>query len=248
MDYTGLTDLVVRLDVTGTTIINIFDEAMAHLKHLVPHSEERHWDIAMDVEQKHTETASGGARPVVRGRDREMEDGGARGMSTYTRSERVVMGQCPGQGGPLPFFGGVDSNSADRMDSLFPEWREHALGVNLWWNASDWQWDNEHHLDDIVAETQCELIVGLGTFVNTELGMSKKGELFEVELVPLLTREVLAVRFPHPSGRNRFWNIERNRSQAAFVLAAALTVPLDDLREIAARSSSRVVRNLAALR
>jgi hypothetical protein len=151
---------------------------------------------------------------------------------TYSYSSRVVLGQCPGEGGPLPFFGDVPSDSAGRMDKLMANWRDHARGVNLWWNAHDWQWGNPHHLDDIVAETQCELIVGLGTFVCTELGMNKRGDIFEAEVVPLLTREVLAVRFPHPSGRNHFWNMERNREWAAHALQYSLTAPISEIREL----------------
>ena len=167
---------------------------------------------------------------------------------TYRRSQRVVLAQCPGQGGPLPIFGDVESDSASRMDRLMPDWRDHAVGANLWWNADDWNWQRPHHLDDVVSETGCDVIVGLGSFVHSELGMSKKAELFEVEVVTPLTREILAVRFPHPSGRSRFWNIERNREQAAFVLRAALTAPIEQLRAIALRSSSRVVRSLLETR
>ena len=93
---------------------------------------------------------------------------------TYERSQRVVLAQQPGLGGPVPHFGVESSNSSVRMDALMPDWRDHAVGANLWWYADDWINRREHHLEEILVETDCDVVVALGTFTHSALGMDKE--------------------------------------------------------------------------
>lgn len=141
----------------------------------------------------------------------------------YPQSRRIVLAQCPGQGGPLPIFGDVQSTSADRMDALYKDWRDQALGANCWWFADDWINKRESKVEQILTETGCEIIVALGGFTQRELGLvSKTAVPFGWETVELYGADRRVLRFPHPSGRNRFWNWPQNRRDASDELRRAL--------------------------
>lgn len=135
---------------------------------------------------------------------------------TYTPSKRVVLGLEPSSGHE-PFFGAVRSVSSTRMDTLFHDWRDQAVGANLYWQRGD----TVGHLEQILHETRCEIVVALGIFAAEHLGIHepKLLEEYDVEYggVPL---HVLA--FPHPSGLNRYWNSVDNRILAADALKKTL--------------------------
>lgn len=145
-------------------------------------------------------------------------------MSVYYPSRVVVMGQCPSGDGSHPMFGAGPSQSASRMDSLCHDWRQRALGANAWWQADDQVCDRPSHVQQILEETGCSVVVALGAFVQRELGLSPKtAVMFGSETIGHAGRDVLVIRFPHPSGRNRYWNSQRNREEAAQVLRGAFS-------------------------
>lgn len=140
-------------------------------------------------------------------------------MTTYPKSRRVVLGHSPSSG-VEPYFGVVSSSSSRRLDTLFHDWRYQAIGANVWWESKDRDLVDMSHLEEIVTETECEVIVALGTVVAETIGIVPVS--FEWQDTELFGRSILAAMIPHPSGLNRFYNDVDNRILAADFLKEAL--------------------------
>lgn len=138
---------------------------------------------------------------------------------TYPWSKRVVLGHSPSSG-VEPYFGVVSSSSSRRLDSLFHDWRDQAIGANMWWSPQDRDLTDMSHLEEIVTETKCEIIVALGAVVSEAIG--GKAVPFEWSELDLFGRKIRASMIPHPSGLNRFYNDVDNRVLAANFFKKAL--------------------------
>lgn len=137
----------------------------------------------------------------------------------YPKSWVVVLGLCPPPGwGETPTFGDAPSVSATRMDTTLPEWREQALGANLWWTHDDWDLGRPHHLQQILRDTRCRVVVALGRDVQRELGLKGAPPFFEWQDVG----ELRVMPFPHPSGLCRVWNEYESREAATAALQEAM--------------------------
>lgn len=141
------------------------------------------------------------------------------GVTTYPKSRRVVLGHSPSSG-VEPYFGVVSSSSSRRLDSLFHDWRDQAIGANMWWSPQDRDLYDMSHLEEIVTETECEVIVALGTVVASAIGIPTIS--FEWFETVLFDRKIRAGMIPHPSGLNRFYNDVDNRILAADFFKGAL--------------------------
>jgi len=141
------------------------------------------------------------------------------GVTTYPKSRRVVLGHSPSSG-VEPYFGVVSSSSSRRLDTLFHDWRDQALGANMWWEPKDRDLFDYSHLEEIVTETECEVIVALGVVVAEAIFIPPISfEWFETDLYG---RRIRAAMIPHPSGLNRFYNDVDNRITAADFFKEAL--------------------------
>lgn len=127
-----------------------------------------------------------------------------------------MLGHSPSSGFE-PFFGRVSSSSSRRLDSLYHDWPDQALGANVWWTPPP----AESHLAKILDETRCEVVVALGLFVAKQLG-AERPELLQTQDVERDGRMIKVLVFPHPSGRSRFWNDVNNRVRAADLLKETL--------------------------
>lgn len=143
---------------------------------------------------------------------------------TYEKSRRVVLGHSPSKGFE-PHFGKVDSSSSRRMDTLHHDWRDQAVGANVWWRLQDRDLISRSHLQEIIDETECEIIVALGTVIG-QLLVDKDMKFFEWEDLHWSYvggfRRIRVMTIPHPSGLNRFWNDVDNRVRASEALREAL--------------------------
>ena len=140
-------------------------------------------------------------------------------MVTYTKSKRVVLGHSPSKGYE-PYFGAVSSSSSRRLDVLFHDWRDQALGANVWWRSEDRDLPDMSHLTEVLDETECEIVVALGLLVADLL--VKDPQMLETYEVDRDGRTLRVLVFPHPSGLNRFWNDYHNRVRAADLLKEIL--------------------------
>lgn len=145
---------------------------------------------------------------------------------TYPKSRRVVLGHSPSSG-VEPYFGAVSSSSSRRLDQLYHDWRDQAVGANVWWQPQDRDLPDMSHLDEIVNETECEIIVALGTVVAALLlGPKLDRRLLEWDEVHWSTddgfRTIRVMPLPHPSGLNRFYNNVDNRVQASVCFREAM--------------------------
>lgn len=140
----------------------------------------------------------------------------------YPQSRAVVMGVCPNSDKETPVFGGSGSVSANRMESILPWWKDQAVGANAWWTKSEFTSARPSHIDQILDDTGCIVVIALGLEVQRELGVSE-GPFYSWTIIEHDERNVHVLRFPHPSGLNRHWNKVGNRVVASDALADALT-------------------------
>lgn len=136
---------------------------------------------------------------------------------TYPRSRRVVLGHSPSSGYE-PFFGRVSSSSSRRLDSLYHDWPDQAVGANVWWRPEDRDLPDKSHLNEVLKETQCKVVVALGHVVARHIGIETPRLLGVYDIGV----HINVLVFPHPSGVNRFWNDYNNRVRAADALKEAL--------------------------
>lgn len=145
-------------------------------------------------------------------------------MITYTKARRVVLAQSPSNGECLPVFGHVDCSSTRMMEKLVPDWQDRASGLNAWPRATDWADGSPSAVKQILEQTECEVVIALGVFVQREMRMPKAAVPLETVTVTWPGREVRVLRFPHTSGRNRFWNTQSNIDRARAALEEALSL------------------------
>ena len=142
----------------------------------------------------------------------------------YPQSRVVVLGLCPGNDHPTPLFGQAASVSASRMNDLEPTWRVDATGANAWSTRAAYQAGEPSNVEQILRETRCRVIVALGREVQDELDVAKAA-WFTTTAIRRGDRTIKVVRFPHPSGLNRFWNDPQNVVRARKELRRALWTP-----------------------
>lgn len=112
---------------------------------------------------------------------------------------------------------GVSSTSR-RLDKLYPRWRYDFESINLHWQSDDFDDPEPDHLSVIIEAYDPDVIVALGAQVYRELGGDPKADWLTAEYVRLYPRWRHIVKFPHPSGRNRWWNDGHNCDIASQVL------------------------------
>jgi hypothetical protein len=131
-----------------------------------------------------------------------------------------VLGHSPSSGYE-PFFGAVSSSSSRRLDTLYHDWPDQAVGANVWWKPEDRDLPDKSHLTEILDETGCVIVVTLGLVVAQHVGV-KDPMLLETYDVMREDGPLRVLVFPHPSGVNRFWNDYHNRVRAADLLKETL--------------------------
>jgi len=135
----------------------------------------------------------------------------------YPSARRIMLAESP-NGAPTPFFGIEKSPSARRITQLVPDWRDHALGLNLWPDpsvqASAWS--------KIARETRCAIVIALGGRVAARFGAGNL-EPLTWKTVETIGWFVDLLKFPHPSGRSRWWNRPGNTDRARKALVEALS-------------------------
>jgi len=114
---------------------------------------------------------------------------------------------------------------------LYPRWRDDFDVVNLHWQSSDLEeYEPEaDRLEHIMKAFDPRVIIALGAQTFNELGGDKKTAWLWSQSIfySAIGRWCSVVKFPHPSGRNRWWNDTQNQIAAEdllkFVVEDSLT-------------------------
>lgn len=112
------------------------------------------------------------------------------------------------------------SISAARLDQMMPSWPENFQAWNAWWTPDE----KDNHIREIIELVEPNVIVAFGRRVeHALLGGPYKPRpwLTKCGLVYSPDRMIGVLVFPHPSGRNRFWNNYANRADATLAIHEA---------------------------
>ena len=137
-------------------------------------------------------------------------------------SRRVILGLRPSWGVHKEI---TNSSTTRRLDLLQPDWRESFETRNVYASHEPGPGDESPH--DIVNwldENRVDIVVTLGQevarIISRPIG---KAPWLSVNVVSLnfAVRHTTVFKFPHPSGRNRWYNDQHNVEQARRLLWAA---------------------------
>lgn len=100
----------------------------------------------------------------------------------------------------------LSSTTVTRLDWCFKSWREAFVVRNVWDSKSDDR-DGRERVLELLLESNPSIVVALGITVSMMLGqLQDVAWLAETEQNVEGFGSVKVVKFPHPSGRSRFWN------------------------------------------
>jgi hypothetical protein len=127
---------------------------------------------------------------------------------------RLILGERPSSGGPHPTI--TASSTTRQLDRLRHTWAIEFETRNVWPYADDDR--DKLDLDALIKAHEHDVIVALGFVVSQELGLSLRGHWLSWHR----RDDISILRFPHPSGINRWWNDTVNRTYASLALAEAV--------------------------
>ncbi len=116
----------------------------------------------------------------------------------------------------------LHSPTRARLDWCYPDWEKAFVVRNVWGSKEDDR-DGKDRLHEILREVQPDVVVALGITVSLLLDIP-----YETPWLTATSSQGLrVVKFPHPSGRSRFWNSAEDSEAAKRTLTGAAHGVLD---------------------
>lgn len=116
----------------------------------------------------------------------------------------------------------LHSPTRSRLDWCYPDW-ENAFVVRNVWSSKEDSRDGKERVREILREVQPDVVVSLGITVSLLLDIPYETPW----LTATVSRGLRVVKFPHPSGRSRFWNDADDAEAAKKTLTGAAHGVLD---------------------